>query len=168
MDTQDKVIDGLNFSVTQLPGRKGSRLFTRLMRAIGPSIGLALGEVGEGVTSIADLDVSKVMAALGKSLPRLVEDLKPEEIEGIQDALFETASVDIDGRRFQVKDKFDVIFKGKPLAVYKLMYFAIEVNFGFFGEGGLGSLVEKVRSSLSASAKTSPETGPSGDSSSTA
>mgnify|MGYP006921287655 CR=1 FL=1 len=170
MKTDSKEIHGRKYTASQVPGRKGKRLFERVVRAIAPAVSQAAG----AVTSERENGSAKYAVAAAAAVPTLLKDLPREELEAIEDALFEYVQVDIpDPRkpdemmRVEIKKAYDDIFTGDPLTPFQVLAFAVEVNWGerFFGEGGLDAAVAKMVS-LFKSATRSPTTGISGDSSS--
>jgi len=130
--TEEKEIDGLRFSVTQLPGMRGLRMSVRLGKLLGPALARAAGAATGG---LASLDVSKLSGAVDALFEHLTED----EIESVTKALLESCLVTIEGKTGPLMPMFDTVMGGKVATVYKLLRFAFEVNFGNFF-GGLAAL----------------------------
>lgn len=124
-----KEIDGLKFTVSQLPPRKGFKLAAKLFKLIAP----ALGAMPEGAT--VDVDTLK------PALMGLLHGLDDDELDTIMRSLFETAYIirEIDGKlcKFELLDgaKIDAAYEGKLPAMFQSLVFAIEVNFGDFFDG---------------------------------
>jgi hypothetical protein len=158
--TQEKVIDGMHFAITQLPGMKGLRMSQRLGRILGPA--LAKGLSGMGSVSLDRLTESAVnMETIGEAVAILFDRLSENELEAITRELF--ASATVDGKPLMAA--FDLVMQGKTLTVYKALLFAFEVNFGSFFDELRGLAVKQLagRKSALRSPNVSVTTGPSGD-----
>lgn len=151
---QSKTIDGIEFSVEQLPGR-AALLLSRRLAAIGAPA-LAKAFTGFKGTSIADAEISNLGAATAALFDRLPES----EFTELVDQLLSTAWVTRDGKRGPLLPVFDSIMQGHTATAYKLLWFAIEVNFGPFG----GALLDRVVAGARAAMVTGSigSTGPSG------
>lgn len=112
-------------SVNQLNGMKSATLFFKLAKKILPA---ALS---------GKLDATQRNAAIASAL----EGLSVEEFESYTKELLRDQIV----ARIPSQDKVDSnafdnlgqIFRGQPLEIFKLIMFALEVNFGSFLKGGL-------------------------------
>lgn len=134
---QDKVIDGHTYVVSQLPGMRGVLLFHRLATTCAP----ALARVAEVlVTSGADNLEDLPIAPLAAAIQVLGEKLGPKELEGLIKELLATATVD--GQPLLAA--FDLHFQGRALAVYKVLAFSFEVNFGDF-RGAVVSMIASAK-----------------------
>jgi hypothetical protein len=149
IQSQQKELDGIEFEISQLPSTAAKRLFERLVRAVGPSL--------------AQSDDA------GKALATLFERLSQKDSEEIEHILLEKALVKVDDKWVPLKGVYELIFAGKITTIYKLLGFALEVNFGDFlkAVAGSGSLAAKFKEVLS-SRLASRTNGPTSDSSSEA
>jgi hypothetical protein len=119
--TQERVIDGTRFAVTQLPAMRGFKMFHRLGRALGP----AIAQVAGGLKGkLAEMNVAELGAGVGALLERLDEN----DLEAITGELLKTAH--IDGK--PLMPSFDLLMQGRIPTLLKLLAFAIEVNYGNF------------------------------------
>lgn len=147
MRTQEsKVIDGMTFTVQQLPAMRALRLLNRLGRFFTPALASLVGGGGK----LGQADVGALAAAAGGLFDRLSED----ELERLTKDLLETATVAIDGKDTgPVMPQFDLLFQGKMGAVLKLLAFALQVNYSDFSDalGGLAKLAPGASGSKRAS-----------------
>lgn len=158
--TQEKVIDGMHFAVTQLPGMKGLLMSQKIGRIVGPA--LAKGLSGMGSVSLATVAESSInMETIGEAVGLLFERLSGPELEAITRELL--ASATIDG--VPLMPVFDLRLQGKTLTIYKLLVFAFEVNYGSFFDA-FRALAAQRRAAMMSSSKSpngSEKAGPSGD-----
>jgi hypothetical protein len=90
-DPQTRVIDGHTVQVQALPVFKGQRLFVRLLKTIGGSIGPAFAALASsGSKGLGDID-------LAQHLPTMFSALSPEEMESITRELLTGAVLDPHG-----------------------------------------------------------------------
>lgn len=105
VQTKEKTIDGNTYAVTQLGAIRGSQVFVRLMKMVGPAF---LGEK--------------------KDFAKAFEALREEDFKYLCDVFSERTFVD--GKPL---DKiFDFHFAGKYGAMFQWLFFCIETNFGDF------------------------------------
>src|SRR5579859_3153297 len=123
IEPRTKEINGVAFTVRQLPAMRALRMLNRLARTIGPAMA-SLGASG------GTFDFESLATALAK----LGDKLTDQELEGITRELLE-------GTTFQPSDgspggallpQFDVALQGKPDVTLKLLAFALEANYGNF------------------------------------
>ena len=123
LKSESRQFDDLVVTVQQLPAMRGVLLSRKLARIAAPAIG-ALKSVS------LDADVS----VLGDALVQVLEQLSEKDLEELIKTLLETATVEVDGKIAPLRPVFDMVFAGKVLTVFKVLAFAIEVNFlDFFG-----------------------------------
>ena len=179
-EPQTKIIDGYTVQVQALPVFKGQRLFVRLLKTVGGSIGPALaalassgskglGDMGSkglgdmGSKGLGDMDLSQ-------HLPTMFSALSPEELEGITRELLTGAVLDPHGKPQDLLSVADIVFQGSVLTLLKCAMFAVEVNFGDFRGIVVGMLDDARRKAQSKESPSpgsngSPTSGPSGGSS---
>lgn len=114
--TETTVIDGAEYSITQLPGRRGLEMFGKLAGIMGPA---ALEALSKGFSM--DEDISN-LAPIGLAL---FSQIKPGELTTITDELFYAAL--INGK--PLKEQADIIFQGKTFTLLKVIAFAVKVNY---------------------------------------
>lgn len=146
IETKSKEIDGVTYTVTQLPGMKALKMQPRLARVIAPALALASTDVGAGIAS-------------------LFERLTPDELDAIARELLFNATAD-EIPLFGTKGCFDSHFAGCSERVLTLLRFAIEeVNFaGFFAAFGgmLARLASGAKKAAPGSASSSATTSAAG------
>lgn len=109
-------------TVTQLDGNKGSQLGVRLVQLVGPSI---VGLVG----AMEGNDVSKMV----DTAQTLLTKVTPEEFEKIKTEVLRGAQAKLNGEFHDVDARFiGDAFAGHPGSLYKLVGFALKVNFQNF------------------------------------
>lgn len=153
--TQTKTIDGVAYAVTQLPARRAARLLNRLLRVFGPALG-GLAGAAKGGASLETADLSSVGPVLEGLFARLSED----EQDHLINELLATATVD--GK--EVLPVLDLHFQGRLGALFKLVGFAVKVNFEDFSGGLIAAakaagLLQLKAGRGSEGSTTSPTTG---------
>lgn len=155
MQTVTETINGREYTLSQLPARRGLRLFNRLCRIFAPpaakAFGSAAGEMSLGKLMSGGLD------GLSDALGLLFDKLGENEQEAILRELFEGGGARYrtdDGRLQMLWEHFDVAFSGRIADVYLVAAFALRVNFGSFSDA-LKSAVSAW--SAKAAAEESPE-----------
>ena len=123
-------IDGIEFEVQQLPSTASKKLFERLVRAVGPA--LAEGDAGRIFATVFD---------------RLSE----KDSADVERILLEKAQVRIDDVWVPLGKVYELIFAGKVSTLYKLIGFALKVNYADFwmAVSGSGNLLAEIQSQLS-------------------
>ncbi len=154
--SETRTIDGIEFTVTQMPAMRSQRVFQRLASAIGPAIAAALRDAPAG-DAILEGDVR-----IGDAVKQLFDRLTIPELEAIEKELLETATVVQDGQTARVLAIADELLAGRLSTLFKLVAFAIEVNYRDFFDaaGGARALLAEALTWKSRGA--SPKTGPAG------
>ena len=134
-------------TVTQLDGNRGGTLGIRLAQLVGPSIVNLVGAM-EGN------DMKKVVEAA----QTLIGKVTPEEFERIKGEVLRGAQAKFNGEFVDVNANFiGEAFAGHPGSLYKLIGFALKVNFqSFFSD--LGMNAERIQGAVrnAMALKTSP------------
>lgn len=148
-------------TVTQLDGNAGGALGVRLVQLVGPSI---VGLVG----AMEGSDMAKVAEAAQVLLSKVT----PDEFEKIKTTVLRGAQAKYNGEFHDVDARFiGDAFSGHPGSLYKLVGFALQVNFRNFLKD-LGVSAERIQGAVknAVSLKTGPgskttpaSSGPSGD-----
>lgn len=134
---QQKVIDGYRIDMSPLPAFAALEQFTALTGLIGPAAMSLLGKDEALAGALA--------ASLGK--------VKGADVTALTRALLATTSVTVNGQTVPLLPIFDTEFQGKLLTVFKILAFAIEVNYGDFfaaAKGALGPLGARLKEKLGA------------------
>lgn len=132
LNKEDQVIDGMTYSVVQFPAMYGFALLARLAKCIGPALG-ALSSMGPGTNS----DISQ----MGPVLCEALSTLDPDEAQRLALEILKSTSVIIPdatgGRRveFTGREKIDEVFSGRLMTMFKVLGFAVKVNFSDFARG---------------------------------
>ena len=164
METKEKVIDGIRFSVAPFRTVEAARLHPYLARLLGPFMargvgalfknGLPIGErPGE---KILDQEVNLDGNELAQAITDLATQLTEDEFESLMRRMFKnlTAYVTKSGTPLQLSftdqafdTSMDIVFTGKVFTIYAVMLFVLEVNFPDFlakmGQG-FGSKIKKI------------------------
>ena len=122
--------DPIEIMVTALDGNAGGKLGARLIQIFGPGI------VGL-VTAMEGSDQPRVMGAAGELFSKLSED----EFERLKTMLLKGAQATANGEARDVTPAFiGEAFAGHPGSLYKLLFFALKLNFSsFFHDLGLSA-----------------------------
>jgi len=141
IETKEKVIDELNVKVVQFGARRGLKLKMKLIKTFGAPLLKMIDGMGVKTTEIKEVMNSDInLGAMGEGLNLLFTKIDEDVAEKIIDEIL--AGTFIDDK--EVKVVFDQVFSGNFLTMYKVIGFALEVNFGsFFGKSGIGTLTKK-------------------------
>jgi hypothetical protein len=149
LKSESREIDGMSFTVTQLPATKQFRLQAWLALKVGPGIVKALSgvDLSGGAKSLSKVDLGE----MADGVAMLCDRLSADDFEKLWKELLEGARVKVDGNSVLLKDVFEVVMVGKFLTLLKLIRFAMEVNFGSFFDvlRGLTLRAQEVTSSQS-------------------
>jgi len=136
MGSQTRTIDGHVYEVYALPAWTAVEVFHALTKALAPAVaGVAAAEGPGGV------------AALSTSLERVIAQLPAPELVRLSKQLLAGARVVVNGASAEVVAISDVHFQSRVLTLFKVVAFAVEVNFpDFFGafRGVAGRLGKKA------------------------
>lgn len=115
-EQQSKTIDGHTFCVTPLMGRRGARVFARLVRCLGKGFSTAMK---------AKTDEERAGGVL-----ELLSNITEDDLEFLSTQLLETATVETpDGKTRQISSVvFDEVFQGEVFLMLKAVLFAVQVN----------------------------------------
>jgi len=122
-EAQTREIDGIPFTVQQLPAMRAAKLSHRLGSVVGP----AIAKIAAGAAK-DELDLSQ----LGDAVQILFDRLPEKEFEALIKELLETAQVTINGQTAPLMPAFDAVFTGKISTLFKVLKFSLEVNFADF------------------------------------
>jgi hypothetical protein len=110
-------------SVQQLPAMRAVKLSRRLIQIAAPA-----------VAALKDLSLSADASVLGDAIAGALAEFSEKDLEALIKDLLETATVEQDGKLAKVMPLFDSLFGGKIFTLYKVLAFALEVNFADFFE----------------------------------
>lgn len=142
LETKTKSIDGVEYRVTVFPAGQGFELLFELKELFGDSIGALFGKNAE--TALA-----KIGGKFGK------KEVLDFVLRLLAFTYAENATEPV-GK----KEVFNLHFAGRQGHLFKVIAFAVEVNFGdFFGEvkNGLKSLMDKMTTTLREAGATDPK-----------
>lgn len=127
--TEVKDIEGCSYEITQLGAIKGSAVFVRVLKMLGPA--LATGNVGSLLGALDEADVKYLV-----------------------DAFAPLTNVPGQG---QLDKIFDLHFAGRYKALVQWLLACLQVNYGEFLQGKVGSLAGALGAAgLGPSASSSP------------
>ncbi len=130
--SESKGIDGIEFTVTQLPAMRSMKLMHKLARALGPAMAKAAG----AGTQLGQQDI----ASFGEAAQAAFDRFSAEDLEALIKELFETATMTLDGNTVPIMPVFNDALAGKPGTILKALQFALEVNYSDFLGGLLASV----------------------------
>ncbi len=124
-----RVIDGIEFNVTQHPPLRALPLFAKLAKTVGPAFFMAL-DAGSAL-------LKKDIRELGPILEELFSNLAPEDVPLFARELLVFTSATHGGvLRALVDDAtINTVFAGRLPTMLKAMAFSAEVNFATFFVG---------------------------------
>ena len=137
IEQKQKVIGGTTYAVTQLNAFEALKIQTKLLRIIGPGI------AGLDVDDIQSADdegalKQKFISMITKILPEMFATLDDTIVNDLINMLF-AHNVFIVKNGFPEVIKFDDHFVGKPLEIWKVAGFILEVNFASGKSSGSNS-----------------------------
>lgn len=135
IEPQKKTIDGFEIQISPLPALQATRVFHRLGKCISPSLAKGMGLVRGEKVDLASLELS----SLGGAFSSFFETCSENDLMYFIDQLLGSAIVD----NKMLKGVIDVVFQAKILTLFKVLVFAIEVNYSDFFKGLLAKLAEK-------------------------
>lgn len=132
---EDSSIDGMTFTVVQFPAMYGFGLLARLAKTIGPAL-----------TALSSVRDETQLTTLGPVLHEALGALDPDEAQRLVLDVLKSTSVLIPdatgGRKLEFSDraKIDEVFSGRLTMLFKVIGFALRVNFSDFvlGSGATG------------------------------
>lgn len=137
--TETRVIDGVEYRVTQFGALEGRKVLLRLLKAVGPLFAAFAELKGEGEGKLKD------------AIPHLdsaLNGLKEEDLEYLCDVFARCTEVKLNGKWPNLPDVFDLHFTGKYISMFAWLKFCVEVNFSDFFQ-----LATRKREALSAVAE---------------
>lgn len=133
IESKSKNIDGIEVSVTQWTARLCLHNKFKIAKILGPVFSKLQSNDG----SILDSDIS----SLGNAITELATQLDGTKLDEFISLIFKQQR--FNGKEYSDSD-FDVIFNDKLSAVYKSIFFVLEVNYkDFFVKSGIGNLLNK-------------------------
>jgi len=142
LKTITKEIDEIKFFINQFPARKALRLEKKTITYLAPMLSIL-----EGMKSLdTEIDFSKIIKGVQETLSNIDEIA----LESFISEMFELTTCEMlaGGKLTNFilykNDDFDFVFRGKTLAVYKLLIEVMRANNFFFFElmGGGGNLID--------------------------
>lgn len=140
IETEKKKIDGIVYKVQQMDAIRGLIVEAKLIKLLGPAIGKTL------ISGKADKSELK-----DKAIGHLVENFDDSAVVDFVISLFDKGVYFVDKEDDDSMVIFKTHFTGKPMTVWKVVWFILSVNFGgLMGklEGGLSHLKKTVSDSL--------------------
>ena len=146
IDQHTASIDGHRYDMSMLGATASLRLFHRLFRMLGPSVGHLIDSIGaKGKASLLDVDVSsKAFVAGFESLASAVSE---SDLEHVVDQLRKQTTLSLpEGKVIPLAQVFDAHFQGRIGAMFQWLAWGLRVQYGDFwsalasmtpqGEGG--------------------------------
>lgn len=124
-EPEKRDIDGYSFTVSKLPGRRMTRVFVRLTKAVGKG--------GSGLGGLLKKGAIEDQASAILSLLGAVDE---DDVMFIANELLTPCTYRApDGSGGNPSDNFDTLFQGRIDLLFKVLVFALQVNFGSFFKG---------------------------------
>ena len=149
INSADKEIDGARYECNSLPARRGMRVWTKLLRLVGPSVGI----VTDGASSLTEMlkggfkdgVISKAVDALVMRIDEdAVQALVLEMLDGMIRYGKDEAGKDM---QYPVSDPkiFDLVYSANYGELVKAVLFSMEVNLpSFFASGRIGGILSQA------------------------
>lgn len=129
---EEKEFDGIKFATTQYGAMRSLELLGKLAKTLGP----AMGVLADSVDLEGD-DFNRALPYIGVAL----RDLQPAEMTSLIKEILKgtTATMTENGttKRMDLLDEKDInrVFDGRLSTMFKVVLFALKVNFADFGFG---------------------------------
>lgn len=136
---EEKEIDGLKFGTTQYAAMRGLELMGKLASSMGPALGAMSAIEGEN-------DFEKYAPMLAIAL----RDLEPSKLSTLCVDILSgtTATIEENNKVKRVdlssKEALDRVFSGRLMTMFKVILFALKVNFADFGFGSESAASESA------------------------
>lgn len=160
------------FRVEQLPAMRSFVLQPRILPVAAEVVGLFLDTLGKAgktagevsIASLLDMDLAATAETFVAAVARCCLKLPPSELETITRELLCGATCD--GQLlFQFDGKpgtFDLVMRGRTIDTWRLLFFAVQVNYPDFSSAVADLRKGSTAASPSAGSNTSDLAGPSG------
>lgn len=132
----EETIDDLKFTSTQFPAMRALPLLGRLVKTIGPAI---------AVLSEAKLDSD--MSELAAPIALALKDLDPNAVTALACEILASTSVILVGPQGAANiplssvENINIAFEGRLMTMFKVLGFAVKLNFADFFAGSAQSAV---------------------------
>ena len=126
LKTEPVEIDGIKFETTQFPAMAAFRLMARLIKVIGPAMGVLKG-------ATKDTTLESLAPALGAAL----SNVSPDEAQSIALEILKCTTAEVGGVLIGLTGQapVDQVFSGRLSMLFKVLAHALKVNYGDFSEG---------------------------------
>ena len=153
MDCQERVIDGVTYSVYMLPPKTAMDLLVDIGKVVGPSVGTLVDAASSKGGAAALLEMSVTSEFFSKAASELFERMDKSVLRSVIDQLAKVSMAD----GVKLESTLDIHFRGKLGTMFKWLAFALQVQFGdFFNAlGGASAQGTKVTEMASRSPLTS-------------
>lgn len=154
IQTKEKTIDGVRYSVTQFPARRGLHMKVRLARLLAPSLGPLLSSLGKtdlrNAAKLLNAEIDPGM--VGKAFGSLFQTADPDDfINLVMQLLADTRR---EGHEID-EALFDREFAANYGHLYKVLAFVLDVNYSNLLKAG-GELADIMNLSGGAAESTKP------------
>jgi hypothetical protein len=145
LKSQDREINGAQYTSTTLPARTAIQLGTKLLKAFGPS----LGELADSLETEGGKPVGVKGDALSRAVSMLVSQIDQTDVASLMlEILQSTVRVDPESRKRQEVGKgevFDGVYSANYGELFGALRLALEVSLGdFFANAGITDLFTKA------------------------
>ncbi len=152
ISTQQCVIDGVPCVVAQLPGMEGLRIWTTLVKLLGPSVAVLGKGIGDGIKDIKEIDeisellgkeidMDKVFSSISEALVLAGDNLSEDIVEQL--VLRILACTKVDNKEVN-STSFNIMFSGNYGRLFKILAFTLKVNYAsFLGDRGLSTSTDQ-------------------------
>lgn len=157
IESQKRTIGELDFELSPLPAWKALETWTRVIGVLAPGL--------NGLNGLKAKTQEEMLGALARAIQGLAST-NPAEIQSLSKVLLETCLVTVKGQQAPLLPVFDVVMQGRMLSVFKLLAWAVEVNYADFFDVARAALADrklKAKASALMSQFTQPTSGPATD-----
>ena len=147
LEPKTKIVNNQEYKVLPFPAMEAIKLKTKILKLIAPALGKILGD-----NNVDKEFLQKQIGgtALANAFTEMLDSLSGQDFENLVLEILRNTSVSftVDGKQrvFNIdKTNFDIVFEGKLVDVYKVIWFVLETNYSDFftlikGKGGGGLL----------------------------
>ena len=145
LSTQHNTIAGRSVIVVQYPGMEGLKIWTNLVKLLGPSVALlgkALGgkdakDINVSKIMDMDLDLDNLFSSMSEALVMATDKMDENVVEQLVMRML--SGTKIDNKEIDV-NSFNILFAGNYGLLFKVLAFTLKVNYSsFLGDRGLST-----------------------------
>ncbi len=134
-ERQDTVIDGHRYEMTMLAATPSYKLFTKLLKMFGPSIGTIIDVTSKSGDGVEGIDLNS--QAVVKGIRALMDHVGEDDIEHVIERLKKQTHVSVEKgseKTIPLSGVFELHFQGDIWAMFKWLWWGLQVQYSNFSD----------------------------------